>query len=330
MNKQEKLTAFILSIGTLLSLFIYLTLYSKNRFKEFYTNQRICVINAGVEIEKNFKKQYLKNRVNIGDFNLINIDEISNYPDDWNNIVNKINTYYNDYDAFLILTKRDVIPYTASALSFMLENISKPVVINDKNFLDSLLITSKCSYPEVMVISYKKDKNKKKIPILLRGCRTIQYSSDSFISPNYAPLTSKNCLKKPTDNFSIKLFDPKVKIVIVKLYPGFPTENILKIANKDVDGVIIEKYNDICLDNLEPEIQELAKKDIIIVSVDQRPRTVLDKNTDTKIEQDVIDGKDITTEAAYAKLYYILSNVEDTNLIPKIFDTNFRGEITDM
>ena len=309
MNKQEKLTAFILSIGTLLSLFIYLTLYSKNRFKEFYTNQRICVINAGVEIEKNFKKQYLKNRVNIGDFNLINIDEISNYPDDWNNIVNKINTYYNDYDAFLILTKRDVIPYTASALSFMLENISKP---------------------EVMVISYKKDKNKKKIPILLRGCRTIQYSSDSFISPNYAPLTSKNCLKKPTDNFSIKLFDPKVKIVIVKLYPGFPTENILKIANKDVDGVIIEKYNDICLDNLEPEIQELAKKDIIIVSVDQTPRTVLDKNTDTKIEQDVIDGKDITTEAAYAKLYYILSNVEDTNLIPKIFDTNFRGEITDM
>jgi L-asparaginase len=324
MNKKEKMTVFALTIGMLVSLIIYLTLYSKNKFKEFYTNQKICVINTGVEIEKNFKKQYFDNKFNIGDFDMLKFDDASSSPDDWNNLAKKISDNYDKYDAFLILVRKDAITYTASALSFMLENIDKPVIISNKNLLESLLVTAKCNYPEVMILSHKFDQNKKKIPILLRGCRTIQYSSNNFLSPNYPPLTSTNCLKKPKEDFNIKLFDPKIKITIVKLFPGFPVDTILKISAKDVDGVIIEKYNETCLENLSKQIEELEKKGVIIVSVNQK------QNRDkSQFLYGTIDGKDITVEAAFAKLYYILSNVEDLNLVPKIFNTNYRGEISD-
>lgn len=241
-------------------------------------------------------------------------------PIDWDNIVNIITRVYNSYDAIIINCAAETIPYLASALSFMLENISKPIVLTSGDILKTIAVVSNVKFPEVMVFSNGK---------LLRGCRTILHPYGNLITPGYPDITSKTTLQMPQEPPNVKMMNPDVNIIILKVFPGIDGKYMQNIVdNKNINGIILEIWNNgnIPSDKSFLEaLQKLVKRGVIImaVSYDYEPAMSL-------LEAGIAPGFDITIPAAYTKLMFLLSNVEDKKLIYKLLETNFRGEITIM
>lgn len=330
LNEKEKVVLIILVTLTLLSMTIsvYLALNQTCTNIKTCVNDKLYVINTGSEVNKDFKEKYkgLKNK--IGDFEIVEynppIQSGSLTPSDWNQIVRDLAKVYNKYDAFVLLASHDTIPYTASALSFMMENLGKPIVLSDGDLTSALVLASQTQLPEVMVSSNGN---------LLRGCRTIANSHEEFRSPNYPELDSKTGMPKPEADFQPKLVNPANKIAVVKVYPGMSGQDLLPFLNmENLQGIILELWGDGSAPT-SPEflkvISELANKGIVIVSVSQYDRLGGTYETDIRlIEAGVLPGNDMTTPAAYAKLAFLLGNVEEKKLLGQLMEINFRGEMS--
>ena len=241
-------------------------------------------------------------------------------PMDWDNMVKNIAEVYNFYDAFVINCSAETIPYMASALSFMIENLTKPVVLTSDDMMSTMMTVSNVNFPEVMVFSNGK---------LLRGCRTILHPYGHLISPGYPEITSKTALQMPSEPPGIKTMNTKVVIVILKVFPGIDGKYMKGILdNKNINGIILEIWNNGNIPSNKEfldALRELVKRGVTIlaVSYDYEPAMSL-------VEAGVIPGFDITVPAAYAKLMFLLSNVEDKKLISTLLETSFRGEMTNI
>jgi len=156
---------------------------------------------------------------------------------DWNNIANIISNNYDKQEAFIIYTEIETMTYLASALSFILENINKPIIITNDNLNQSITLASKIDIPEVMISSNNK---------LIRGCCSAQIDKKEIVSPNYNNLTKDNCLKLPTEKFNTKFLNPALNIIIIKFFPGIDVKNIINLLeNKEkVNGIVLELYCD--------------------------------------------------------------------------------------
>jgi L-asparaginase len=328
LNEKEKVALIIMVTLTLLSLVIsvYLALNQNCTNIKACANKKLYVINTGSEVDKDFKEKYegLKNK--IANFEVVEYDppiQSGNLtPSDWNQIVRNLTEVYDKYDAFVIIASHDTIPYTASALSFMMENLAKPIVLSDEDLTSALVSASQTRIPEVMVSS----KNK-----LLRGCRTVANSDKGFWSPNYPHLDSNTGLPAPKEKLQPKLVNPENKIAIVKVYPGMNANDLVPYLNmKGLQGIILELWGNgtapITKDFLKV-INDLAKKGIVIVAVSQYDSIKESYETDMRlVEAGVLPGNDITTPAAYTKLAFLLGNVEDKKLIGQLMEISFRGE----
>lgn len=330
LNDKEKVLLVSLVTLVLISMTIsvYLALNQTCTNIKTCVNKKLYVINTGTEVNKDFKEKYegLKNK--IGNFEVVAynppIQSGNLTPSDWNQIVRDLTQVYDKYDAFVLLASHDTIPYTASALSFMMENLGKPIVLSDGDLASALVSASQTRIPEVMVYSRGN---------LLRGCRVIAKSVKDFWSPNYPYLDSKSGMPLPKEEFHPKLLNPKNKIAVVKVYPGMSAQDLVPYLNmKGLQGIVLELFGNGNAPT-SPEflkvINDLAKKGIVIVTVSQYNK--LDKSYETDIrlvEAGVLPGRDITTAAAYAKLAFLLGNVEDKKLIGQLMDINFRGEVS--
>ena len=274
-------------------------------------------------------------------------------------IVKIIEGKYNDFDGFVVLTGSDTMSYTSSAISFMFENLQKPIIftgsqlpIGDlrtdakENLITSIeiacanrngepVISEVCLYFE-----YK----------LYRANRTTKISSEqfeAFTSMNFPPLAESGVHLKFNEHL---IYQPKNKennlivrknlvdeVVILKLFPGISklvVENILNIPN--LKGIVLETYGSGNAPNSENFIRLLKKaidKGIKVINVTQcKSGSVMMGHYDTSLllrEIGVINGKDITTESAIAKLMYLLKeslSVEDFKIL---FENSLRGELTD-
>ena len=285
------------------------------------------------------------------------IDSSNINPTHWIEIATIIEQNYTMYDGFVVLHGSDTMSYSASALSFMLENLSKPVIFTGSQLpIGDLRTDAKENLITAIQIAALQNNNK---PIinevglyfeykLYRGNRTTKINADyfeAFSSLNFpALLTSgvhlnvnhelllKNYSKAP---FSVhKELDDNV--ALVKLFPGISQtvlSSILEIPK--LKAVIIETYGsgNASTDNwFLQTIKEALKKGVYVVNVTQCAGGSVQMNqyhTGKLLEElGVISGKDMTTESALTKLMYMLGLKISRKMFKTVFESDLRGEIS--
>lgn len=250
-------------------------------------------------------------------------------PRDWNALGNAIFDGYGSYDAFVILHPLDTLTYTASGLSFMLENTAKPVILSTNAILATRVIEEYKRIPEVLVLDSGNGS-------IIRGCRAKKVQN-SFISPLY-PLLGKVgddlvindevLLAPPTGAFKLLPIEPNKKVVVIKVFPGINLHDMVK--DQRIFGIVLEAYNsgDIPLDEgFLTTVKGLIDTGTIIVSVSQTMNIANDSEVLEKLG--VIPCGSMTTESAFAKLYLIVSQVPNYNVkvVSNLMKLGMRGEI---
>ena len=270
---------------------------------------------------------------------------------EWNKIGQMIADHYSAYDGFVILHGTDTMAYTASALSFMLRNNRKPVILtgsqiplceirNDArdNLITALLLAADSRVHEVCLYFGGK---------LLRGNRTMKLSSDDLIafdSPNYPPLAEvgidikyneKMLLSPCRGDFSLQILK-NVPIGVIKVFPGIQFELFDSIMTEKLKGIVLETFGAGNIpgngDSLLPIIRKAAENGTILIVCSQCPHGRVSlgayETSSALKEAGAVSGYDITTEAAVAKLYYLFSRGLSREAIKERMEKSLRGEIS--
>ncbi|MEQ8476652.1 asparaginase [Fulvivirga sp.] len=285
------------------------------------------------------------------------IDSSNVNPGHWELLGQMIYENYSEYDGFVVLHGTDTMAFTASAISFMLENLNKPVIFTGaqlpisaprsdarENLITSLEIAStkingKPMVPEVAIYFDS---------VLLRGNRSKKVESvhfDAFESENYPLLAEAGVvinyndkfIHQPEENLGLTLHKKlNNKVIILKLFPGISEAAVEAIFGiKGLKGVVMETYGsgnaptDEWFINL---LKGAIDKNIVILNVSQCPGGKVDQGryeTSEDLENiGVISGLDLTLEAAVTKLMMVLAEEEEKAVIKLRMTNSICGEMT--
>lgn len=297
-------------------------------------------------------------RVDAFTFNPL-IDSSDVEPSMWQKLADLIKERYDDYDGFVILHGTDTMAYSASALSFMLENLSKPVVFTGsqlpigvprtdgkENLVSAVEIASARDsighsiVPEVSIYFNSK---------LLRGNRSTKTSSEAFSafsSPNFPSLAEAGisikydlgAIRRPDfweEPLKIST-ELDTRVSILKIHPGI-TPQVMRyfLCGPETRAVILETYgsgNAPSKQWFTDIIREASGMGKIIMNVTQCLSGTVDMSiyaTGKALKElGVISGQDITTEGALGKLFYLMGKSKDNECVKKRLGENLQGEIS--
>lgn len=278
-------------------------------------------------------------------------------PGVWIKIAEIIEESYDDFDGFVILHGTDTMAYTASALSFMLENLAKPVILTGsqlpigllrtdgrENLITAIEIAAAMenglpAVPEVCIFFDNK---------LTRGNRTTKMSAehfDAFYSPNYHPLAEvglhlkyyNNLISYPDKDQKLivhKEFDTNV--AILKLFPGLNRKLVDAITKTEgLRGLIIETYGSGNAPTYQWFLEDLKQyidKGGIIFNVTQchggSVEMGLYETSRQMLAAGVVSGRDITSEASVTKLMHLLGRYSSKEKVVQSLNMSLAGEIS--
>jgi len=281
------------------------------------------------------------------------VDSCDMTHEHWVRIANDIGDNYQSYDGFLVITGTDTMAYTASALSFMLENLGKTVVLTGsqipfvktysdarRNLLSSMTLACSLDIPEVTLFFDDK---------LHRGNRSRKADSgsfDAFSSPNFPPLATMGLsvqvnkqllLPQPKARFKVHV-TMDFRVVVIKYVPYFDINALMRLAmngGNTCKAIVLELYGTGNAPQNEPQmlkaLQAAKQNGIVVVITSQcAAGSVLSSTYAINAHLTsigVVPAADMTTEATCAKLAYLFGKKLSPDAVSAALTVNLRGEI---
>lgn len=303
------------------------------------------------------------------------IDSSDMNLEEWRKLGDVIHKNYDDYHGFVVLHGSDTMSYTGSTLSFMFENLTKPIILTGSQLpIGDLRTDAKENLITSLQLAVEQDQDGpiiKEVCIyfeyqLYRANRTAKMNAEqfeAFSSPNYPPLAisgvnltiDRSLLwkwqvedpafakaeqkKTPVPDPNLMRYRPRLvdRVVVLKLFPGITQEVVRAICQiNGLEGIVLETYgsgNAPTQKWLVTILKEALEKGIRMVNVTQCiGGAVAMGKYETSIQLQkigLVSGKDITTEAALAKMMYLLQHTDSPESFKRYFETSLRGEITE-
>ncbi|MBI2616985.1 asparaginase [Candidatus Gottesmanbacteria bacterium] len=277
---------------------------------------------------------------------VVNVDSSNMTPKIWEDLAVTIQKLYNQFDGFVVIHGTDTMAFTASALSFAIQNLTKPIIFTGSqkplsdiasdapiNIINALLVATK-HVPDVCIVFGSR---------ILRGVRSSKVSEshlNAFESPLFEKIGNITTephvhavyaeKKKKKIQFQAR-FDPHVAVVDV--IPGFNPEIFAILIDSSLHGIILRTFGPGNIpDSLISEIRRAKEKGFPILILSQSVYGMTQMHLYQvgyqALRAGAIPGRDMTMEAALTKFMWILAQTRDPVKIDKAFRTNFAGEVT--